>query len=352
MAKVRGGGADHHSRNVVMRPMIRILTSGPHTTVQDGGRAGFQGLGVPEGGALDKEALFLANALVGNAPDTAALEICLGGVGIELMSPCRIALTGTAAGVMTIQDATGQLLEVPSNRSVDLGEGRIIRIGILPDTNTATLAFSGGIDLPLLFGSMATSPSARIGGLDGRLLQNGDLLPLKPAEPEDEPEWISDYQFETGEVIRCVPGPQDDRFTKDAINIFLSEPFQISPVLNRMGMRLNGPVLEHKDNADILSDGIVTGSVQVPGEGKPIILLADHQTTGGYTKIATIISADIPRLARLRPGQYIRFHAVSVVEAEKQARARATNLERAMTSLRPAPPLMDQGALYQLGDTT
>ena len=329
-----------------------MVTAGPYTTVQDGGRAGYQGLGVPEGGALDREALCLANALVGNNPFAAALEICLGGVGIELLSPCRIALTGTSKGMMTVQDETGQLLEVPANRSVDLGKGRVVRIGILPDTNTATLAISGGIDLPLLFGSMATSPSARIGGLDGRLLCDGDILPLVPRQVEEMPEWTSDYKLETRQDIRCVLGPQDDRFTKSAIKTFLGEAFQISPVLNRMGMRLDGPVLKHKDNADILSDGIVTGSVQVPGEGKPIILLADHQTTGGYTKIATVISVDIPRLARLRPGQRIHFHSISVAEAEELAQQGAKNLTKAIASFRPAPPLMDQGALYQLGDTT
>jgi len=335
-----------------MTPMIRLRSSGPYTTVQDQGRAGYQGLGVPEGGALDREALVLGNALVGNGADAAVLEICLGGVGIELLSPCRVALTGTSGGVMTVQDDTGQVLDVPSNRSVDLSAGRVIRIGILPDTNTATLAFSGGIDLPLLFGSMATSPSAGIGGMQGRLLRDGDVLPLKPAEVTGAPEWISDYRFSPRQVLRCVPGPQDDRFTAEAKEIFFGEPFEASPVLNRMGMRLLGAPLTHVEGADILSDGIVTGSVQVPGEGKPIILLADHQTTGGYTKIATVISADLPSLARLKPGQKIRFETVSVAEAEALARAEARQLERAMSSFRPAPPLMDQGALYQLGDTT
>ncbi|XDZ66800.1 biotin-dependent carboxyltransferase family protein [Alphaproteobacteria bacterium LSUCC0684] len=335
-----------------MTPMIRIRSAGPHTSVQDKGRAGYQGLGVPEGGALDQEALLLGNALVGNSADAAGLEICLGGVGIELLSPCRVALTGTTGGVMTVQDETGQVLDVPSNRSVDLSAGRVIRLGILPDTNTATLAFAGGIDVAPLFGSMATSPSAGIGGMEGRLLRDGDILPLKPSETAGAPEWISEYRLSPRASIRCVPGPQDDRFTDAAMKTFFGEMFEVSPVLNRMGMRLDGPQLMHLDTADILSDGIVTGSVQVPGEGKPIILLADHQTTGGYTKIATVISADLPSLARLKPGQKIRFEAVSVAEAEALARAGAQQLERAITSFRPAPPLMDQGALYQLGDTT
>jgi len=335
-----------------MKRNIQLLAAGPHTTVQDTGRAGYQGFGVPEGGALDKEALYLANALVGNRPDAAVLEICLGGVAIALSSPCRVALTGTAKGAMTVQDEAGQVLEVPAGRSVDLGAGRVIRLGMLADTNTATLAFSGGIDLPRLYGSMSTSPSARIGGLDGRLLRDGDRIDLAPVPPMDEPEWMTDHLLTSRPDIRCVLGPQDDRFTSAAIDMFLGQPYQVSPVLNRMGMRLEGPLLEHRDNADIPSDGIVTGSIQVPGEGKPIILLADHQTTGGYTKIATVISADLPMLARLRPGQKIRFQAISVAEAEALAQKAARHLDQVISRFRKAPPLLDQGALYQLGDTT
>ncbi|MCE2518089.1 MAG: biotin-dependent carboxyltransferase family protein [Alphaproteobacteria bacterium] len=339
-----------------MTRQFRVLSSGPHATVQDFGRVGHQALGVPEGGALDRDAMRLGNALVGNAEDAAVVEVCLGGLTIELRAPARVALTGSLSGVLSVQDATGlgPSLEVPANRSVDLDAGRIVRLGMLPDSNTATLAISGGIKVPLLYGSMATSPNAMIGGVAGRVLRDGDILALGEDNASNAPEWAADAAsvFAPSDAVRVVMGPQDFRFTKDAITRFTSSPFKVSPVLNRMGMRLDGGTLTHIDNADILSDGIVTGSVQVPGNGQPIILLADHQTTGGYTKIATVITADLPKLARLRPGMAVSFDPISVEEAEACAHAHEAEVQRMLASIKPAAPLMDTAALYRLGDTT
>ena len=204
-------------------------------------------------------------------------------------------------------------------------------------------------------GHVQLSPNAMIGGYDGRrLLRSGDILPLVEqleelgAQCEVDPSGL----FDDGHIFRVVMGPQDERFTPKALQDFFHSEYQISPISNRMGMRLDGKALEHIDNADIPSDGIVTGAIQVPGNGMPIILLADHQTTGGYTKIATVISADLPRLARMMPGQKISFNVVDITEAEDAARRHLRVLERVIQCMKPAPPLMDLGALYRLGDTT
>lgn len=336
-----------------MTRALRIITAGPHASVQDRGRPGQQWLGIPEGGALDRVALSLGNALVGNPLDAAAIEVCMGNIAIELLAPARVALTGTSEAVLSVQDSTGYSMTVEANRSVDLDAGRQIRLAAMPDSNTAILAFSGGIDTPPVMSSRSTSVSATIGWRNGRLLQDGDTLPLGEIEALAEPEWIMDDPVDGDRaVIRCVRGPQDERFTDAALATFFSDEFKVSPTLSRMGMRLEGPVLEHVTNADIPSDGIVTGTIQVPGNGQPIVLLADHQSTGGYTKVATVISADFPKLARLRPGEGLVFAEVSVVEAEAIARERQRRLDAAIARRRPAPPVMDMAALYGLGDTT
>ena len=331
-----------------------IHQSGLHLSVQDKGRKGFQSLGVPEGGALDQDALRLGNALVGNPQDAAVLETCFGGVSFSSDRPIRVALTGTAEMTLTIQSGDGgESLTVPAYRSIDVAAGLKVSLGPLRDSFSAIIAISGGVDVPLLYGSRATSPNAMIGGFKGRLLQDGDVLPigdveLSGGECQIDPSLI----MKKDSVFRVVLGPQDDRFTDEAVKTFLNSPYQISPISNRMGMRLDGDGLNHIDNADIPSDGIVTGAIQVPGNGMPIILWADHQTTGGYTKIATVISADLPRLARMMPGELITFQAVDIHDAEQAARDHENDVNRVLNSMSLAPPLIDIAALYRLGDTT
>ena len=357
---------------------LRVKTAGIHASVQDRGRPGQQWLGIPEGGALDRDALMVGNALVGNPLDAAAIEVCLGGslnggFSFELLTDARIALTGTVAGVFSIEDNnTGLSMKVGANRSIDVVAGRVIRLTSIPDSNTALIAVSGGIALPLFYGSCATSPSAKIGGIDGRTLIDGDILPLgqtniKPANIEqanieqanigdasieDTPElaWEGHIDSDDAGVIRCVRGPQDDYFTTSALECFFSQQYKVSPALSRMGMRLEGAVLKHNDGADIPSDGIVTGSIQVPGSGLPIIMLADHASTGGYPKIATVISADIPKLARLRPHDGLRFEEVCVNIAETTARSHHKHMTDSVSALKPATPMVDLAALYGLND--
>ena len=313
-----------------------------------------QSLGVPESGALNHDARLIANALVGNDANAALLETCFGGVSFSASRPVRVALTGTNKTTFTIQDGLGGSLSVPSHRSVDIDAGRVITLGPLKDSFSATFAISGGIDVPLLYQSRSTSLNAMIGGYQGRLLQSGDVLPLHQPLFDLGAEKIADQRsvMSDSTIFRVVLGPQDDRFTEKSITTFLSEAYRISPMSNRMGMRLDGPSIQHVDNADIPSDGIVNGAIQVPGNGQPIILLADHQTTGGYTKIASVISADLSRLVRMMPGQAITFSAITVTEAETAARDHHHAVEAVLNSLQDAPSMLDLGALYTLGDTT
>lgn len=332
-----------------------LRRAGPYSTIQDMGRAGHQSVGVPEAGALNRYALKLGNRLVGNSDNAAGIEICIGGVAIELNSTRLVALTGTINSTFFIVDSYGHQVEIPPNRSVRVRAGLMIMIPTLSDTNTVYLTISGGVGTPLLYQSQSTSPNAMIGGWQGRLLIDGDIVPLlDDVTPTDQPE----LTIPVSEIIaprdefRVVLGPQDNRFTNDSIETFFSSPYQVSPLLNRMGMRLEGEKLTHKDNADIASDGIVTGSIQVPGDGMPIILLADHQTTGGYTKIATVIQTDIPALACLKPGQSIRFSSISVEEAESLIRIFDEQFEHLVNQMVAPPPIVDIASLYQLGDTT
>jgi biotin-dependent carboxylase-like uncharacterized protein len=333
---------------------VTFRRAGPYSTVQDMGRTGHQSVGVPESGALNRYALKLGNQLVGNPDHAAGIEICMGGVTVVMNSTRRIALTGTLHSTFLITDTYGHQMEIKANRSVTVRAGLSITIHALSDTNTAYLAISGGIGSPLLYQSRSTSPNAMIGGWQGRCIVDGDQLPLLHDTSTDTSEWMIETPdiFAPKDIFRVVMGPQDNRFTEQAIKTFLSSEYTVSPLLNRMGMRLDGDQLMHIDNADIASDGIVTGSIQVPGDGMPIILLADHQTTGGYTKIATVIQADIPALSSRKSGQIVRFTAVSVDEAETLSRQAEDQFQAMLKQMVAPSPVIDIASLYQLGDTT
>ena len=184
----------------------------------------------------------------------------------------------------------------------------------------AYMCVSGGFDVPQIMGSRSTSLKFKLGGLEGRKLQAGDVLPFRRAMlsiPRMAKRVLTPETWDEIVTLRVILGPQDDRFTPKGIETFLSSVYTLTPESDRMGSRMDGPVIEHREGADIISDGIVFGSVQVPSGGKPIVLMADRQTTGGYTKIATVISVDLPLLAQRKPGQAVRFAAVTSREAEK-----------------------------------
>lgn len=317
-----------------VKAWLTVRDPGLHTTLQDQGRIGSQRLGVPVAGALDPEALALGNALVGNAPTTAALEILVAGPTLEVETESvRIALAGAGAVIEIVEGE--HCGSIPAWHSVTLGRGTVFRVAALPETLCAYIAVGGGFDVAPVLASRSTYARGRIGGFEGRALAAGDRLPLVQAEagPEDERTLANAPGPNRDQPIRIVLGPQDDMFRPDAIETLVTSPYAVSTNADRMGMRLDGPKLAHVAGFDIVSDGTAPGSIQVPGSGQPIVLLCDRQTTGGYPKLATVVSADLPVLARRRPGDPVRFEAVEVDQAIELRRARQSWLDAAMADL-------------------
>jgi biotin-dependent carboxylase-like uncharacterized protein len=320
-----------------MSPALKVLTPGLQTTVQDLGRIGWQALGVPVSGALDGFSLRLGNALVGNPPEMAALEIMHSGPSFEVAADTvRVAVAGIGAA-LAIEGERGRI--VAAWQSVTLSRGEVFQIVLGPDSLCAYLAVEGGVAVPQVLGSASTYPRAGLGGFEGRALRQGDLVPLAIERSTERPEQrLPPPPAATGgQPIRVILGPQQEYFTDEAVATLLDAEFRISTSADRMGMRLDGPVLRHRDGWDIVSDAIATGAIQVPGSGQPILLLADHQTTGGYPKIATVISADLPVVGRRCPGDLIRFVAVTVEQAEQLARDEEHRLAALIASIEPAP---------------
>jgi biotin-dependent carboxylase-like uncharacterized protein len=302
---------------------LRVIAPGLMTTVQDLGRPGYQRLGVPPSGALDPVALRAANLLVGNPATTAALEMArTGATFVVEADSVRVALAGARA---EIEPAAGDTrLRLNPLESARLLRGQRLRV-VLTGGAVAYLAVEGGFALAEVMGSLATLIRAAIGGFAGRALRAGDLLPLghrAAAEREELALPMLPLLAPPGKgaKIRIVLGPQDDHFTPAGVKTLLRATYTVTQASDRMGMRLAGPALEHAGGYDIVSDAIATGAIQVPGDGLPIVLLADRQTTGGYPKIATVISADIPALGRLNPGAEVAFATVTVAAAEAAAR--------------------------------
>jgi biotin-dependent carboxylase-like uncharacterized protein len=315
-----------------MSARFHILDGGLQTTVQDDGRAGLLALGVPRSGALDALSWRLANRLAGNAADIAALELRSPGPVLRLEGgAARIALAGTSAALRI--ERNGVVQEWPAWRAVDLAEGDIVSVTPFADTAVAYLTVAGGLDLPEHFGSRSTFLRGGFGGLDGKPLQSGGTLKLLTDSLPDTPcgTLLRPPVFTAAPVLRALPGPQADYFTPDALAVFFGQPFAVSRDLDRMGMRLEGPQVQHAEAADIASDATVPGAVQVPGSGQPVVLLNDCQTTGGYPKIAVVITADLPLAARLMPGSEVRFRQVTMTEAE-EARAEAEHRFRSIAN--------------------
>jgi biotin-dependent carboxylase-like uncharacterized protein len=336
-----------------MKPALRVLAPGLMTTLQDLGRPGCQHLGIPVSGALDRVGLCAANAIVGNPPGMGALEIAYQGPTLTVEADSvRLVFTGGPVVVEVLPDhgaASGE--RVPLLSSVRLRRGEVLRIGALAGSAVGYLAVEGGFDAAPVLGSQSTYARAGLGGFAGRALDTGDLLPLRQARAEEREEaMLAALDLAPPRRIRVVLGPQDDFFTERGKRTLLEGTFTVSAASDRMGMRLEGPALEHSRGSNIVSDGIAPGSIQVPGNGLPIVLLADRQTTGGYPKIATVISADLPALGRLAAGAKVAFTAVSIAEAEAEHRtlaARLAALPRQVVPVRKAPAL-DAAALLRV----
>lgn len=310
---------------------IEVVDGGLLTTVQDLGRVGHQRCGVPVAGAMDSFALRAANLCVGNDEDAAGLEITLAGPVLKALRDLTIAVTGADL------QPTVNGCPAPLWRPVDVHAGDTVAFAGRRFGLRAYLAVAGGIAVPLVLGSRSTYLASAFGGHHGRPLREGDHLPVGPT-PARRPAAVgpSVRRAAAGSttIVRVVLGPQDDAFTEAGTRTLLSEPYVLSARSDRVGCRFEGPPVEHRSGADIVSDGTAFGSVQVAGDGQPIVLMADRGTTGGYTKIATVVSADLWILAQAHPGDRVRFQAVSLDEAVTLART----CERALHEPSEAAP--------------
>jgi biotin-dependent carboxylase-like uncharacterized protein len=316
---------------------LRVVSPGLMTTLQDLGRPGFQRLGIPVSGALDPISLRAANVIVGNAAATAALEIGYQGPTLAVEADSvRVALAGVGAP-LDILDESGAAQRVPALTSVRLRRGERLRVGALSGGAVAYLAVEGGFAIEPVLGSRSTYARGGIGGFAGRAIAAGDVLPLcGDTAAEREERMLPSLDLARPSRFRLVLGPQDDYFTEAAIRTLQEASYTVSPATDRMGMRLEGPLLAHAKGFNIVSDGIGPGAIQVPGNGLPIVLLADRQTTGGYPKVAAVISADLPALGRLTPGAKVAFQAVSIDEAEAARREMAARIADMEASVMPA----------------
>jgi len=327
--------------------VLRVIQPGLHTTVQDIGRIGSQRLGIPVSGALDPLALRAANVVVGNPQSTAGLEIAVMGPALELETEsARVAVAGQGARLVHEPANGSSPKEIAQLQSVRLTKGDRVRVSAATDSSVAYLAIQGGLALAPFMGSLSTYVRGGFGGFNGRALSVGDCLPLHDETAEASAEVsLSQFDLSPPAIVRVVLGPQDDYFSQETIAIFLSSSYTISREADRMGLRLDGQPLEHSKGYNIVSDGIAPGSIQVPGSCLPIILLADRQTTGGYPKIATVISADLAGVGRLRPGARIGFDRVSLAEAlsaRRQLEQEMASLASRLKEVRPDGPDLDR----------
>jgi biotin-dependent carboxylase-like uncharacterized protein len=282
---------------------LTVVRAGMLTTVQDLGRWGHQAEGVPVAGPMDSYSHRLANRLVGNGAGAAALEITLVGPELDADGDVLCAVCGAHFEIT----AGGR--PVALNQIFELHRGERLKFGERTAGARATLAVRGGLDLPDTLGSRATSLISSMGPLGGRAVTAGTILPVGPAgaAPPSTGPCLPLRLPEGGVRLHAIPGPHEALFAPEALDVFFGARFTVSTKSNRMGYRLEGPVLAHGPRADILSDATPIGSVQVPKSGQPILLMADRQTTGGYPKIATVIGADLPLAGQLGPGDWVCF---------------------------------------------
>ncbi len=330
-----------------MSPLVlSVQAPGMLTTVQDIGRWGGQGQGMPVAGAMDGQAFRMGNIIVGNQEEDSGLEV-------TLMGPKLLVAEGEGVAAVTGAELGFQVngKAVANWTAVEIGEGDVLSFSGPQAGCRAYLCLSGGIDVPMVLGSRSTYTRAKVGGVEGRALKKGDRLLCGEAAPLWRrcsgfvcPEELRP-RYEPGAPLRVIPGPQDDHFPPKGRETFYGSEYTISNSADRMGYRLDGPVIEHDGAADIISDAIPLGAVQVPGHGQPIVMLADRQTTGGYTKIGVVCSVDMAALSQRLPGEKVRFvpvalkDALTIVREAGQKRQKLLELRAAWRS-RPAPGVL------------
>lgn len=305
---------------------IRVLSPGATTTVQDRGRSGYQDLGFSPAGVMDWRAAALVNVLVGNDRAAAVLEYAISGPTLRFDMPATVALGG--ADVAATLDGR----PVPTNQALTVPSGSTLEVGPVRRGQFGYLAISGGgIGTAPAMGSRSTSVRYELGGLEGRTLHESDELPLVDERAAAAPLGAMGARAVFAEDafygwdgatswVRVVPAADERAFTAASLEAFWDEPFEVTGRSDRMGYRLGGPRLELTNDAGIISEGIALGTIQVPPHGQPIVVLADHQTTGGYAKIGTVASCDVPRLVQCAPGRPLRFERVTVTKAQELLR--------------------------------
>ena len=319
---------------------IRILKGGMLTTVQDLGRTGYQSQGFSVAGVMDVRSFKIANLLLDNPENEAVLEFTLIGPTLEFTSATIIAITG---GDFT-PTINGE--PAPMNTAIYRNKGDVLKFGSARTGSRGYIAFSSYLDIPVVMGSRCTNMKSRIGGFKGRKLQAGDYIGFRIKRrylPFFLSRKLEPDNFDQDQTkVRVVMGPQDSRFSKLGIETFLSSEYTVTSDFDRMGCRLEGAFIAPKESSDIISDGIAFGSVQVPSHGKPIILLADRQTTGGYAKIATVASVDIPKVVQRKTDHRIHFEAITVQEAQNLYMEEQKELDRMRKEIhKPCKEVLD-----------
>lgn len=295
--------------------VFQVLKPGFFTTVQDLGRYGYLKYGVPISGAMDSFSMVAANLLVGNNPDDACLEITIIGPELQVLADTQIALTGGRLSV----EINGE--EAPMWQTLTVRKGDVVSVGKVESGCRCYLSIRGGINTPVVLGSRSTYVRGRFGGIDGRQLKVGDIIEGFSVPLIDVvfrmPENLVPH-FKDSFTVHVVLGPQADMFTERGVKTFLSNSYKVTIDSDRMGYRLEGPTIEHKGKADIVSDALLPGAIQVPKDGKPIIIMRDAQTTGGYPKIAAVTTPDLDRLGQAKPNDIIRFSEITLEDARKR----------------------------------
>ncbi len=295
---------------------IDVINGGILTTIQDSGRYGYQELGIPTSGVMDDYNYRLANILVGNKLDEAVFEMTFFGPTLKFNENLIIAITGSNMN----PKINGEL--APMYETIKVKKGDTLQFGKVNEGIRSYLAFGGSIDVPVVNGSKSTHIKTKMGGIEGRALKAKDEINIKKSKEETMRKIPEKYipKISHCNILRIVLGPQDDFFTEKGIHdLFRSGGYQVTKDFDRMGIRLKGTAIEHKETADIISDGTTFGSIQVPANGQPIILVADRQTTGGYTKIGNVITADLHKLAQMTFLDKVLFQEIKIEEAQKLA---------------------------------
>lgn len=313
---------------------ITVIRPGLASTFQDTGRHGHQHLGVPVGGAMDQRAHQIANLVAGNTGDPATLEITLVGPTLRFDAPACIALSGADLSA----SINGR--PAPRGRPIVVREGDVLSFGERRNGVRVYLACHGGFDLPEILGSQSTYLRGALGGFEGRALRKGDVLPLRaglqPAALDalaDDLDALSIYLPSTlannpRARLRVVRGPHTELFTDEALRALFGSVYRITNESDRMGYRLQGPTLPVRENRQLLSEGATFGTIQVPADGLPIVLMADRQSIGGYPKIAHVATVDLPQLAQCMPGDEIRFEEIGLAQAQQLDNLREQALGR------------------------